>query len=139
MVGVIALVSGVSAVFFGSVLLRTWLRHGGASGTSHFRLLQILGHGAIGVLAVILVAVHLAVGRDPRWGWTAVVLLLTAGILGATMYLPWWRRGCKGLYGDHDPAGFYPAEDHFQRRTVLTHGALADLTWILLIVALLVT
>jgi len=67
------------------------------------------------------------------------VLLLTAGILGATMYLPWWWRGRKGLYGDHDPAGFYPAEDHFQRRTVLTHGALADLTWILLIVALLVT
>src|SRR5215203_2327838 len=139
MVGVIALVTGVSAVFLGSVLLRTWLRHGGASGTSHFRPPQILGHGAIGMLAVILVAVYLAVGRDPRWGWTAVVLLVTAGILGATMYLPWWWRGRKGLYGDHDPAGFHPAEDYFQSRTVVTHGALADLTWILLIVALLVT
>ena len=59
--------------------------------------------------------------------------------LGATMFLPWWRRGRKGLYGDNDPAGFYPAEDHFRMRTVQTHGGLADLTWVLLIIALLVT
>ena len=108
MVGVIALVTGASAVFFGSLLLRTWLRRGGASGTSHFRRLQIFGHAAVGILAVVLVVVHLAVGRDPRWGWTAVVLLLTASLLGATMFLPWWSRGRKGLYGDHDPAGFTP-------------------------------
>ena len=43
------------------------------------------------------------------------------------------------LYGDNDPAGFYPAEDHFRMRTVQTHGVLADLTWVLLIIALLVT
>ena len=43
-----------------------------------------------------------------RGGGTAVVVLLTAGLLGATMSLPWWRRGRKGLYGDNDPAGFYP-------------------------------
>jgi hypothetical protein len=59
-----------------------------------------------------LVVIHLVAGHDPRLGWTAVVLLLTASLLGATMFLPWWSRGCKGLYGDHDPAGFYPAEDH---------------------------
>jgi len=47
------------------------------------------------------------------------------------MFLAWWSRGRKGLYGDHDPAGFYPAEDHFRMRTVETHGGLADLTWIL--------
>jgi len=75
--------------------------------------------------------VHLAAGRNPRWGWTAVVVLFTASALGATMFLAWWSRGRKGLYGDHDPAGFYPAEDHFRMRTVQTHGGLADLTWIL--------
>jgi hypothetical protein len=99
MVSAIALVSGVSAVFVGSLLLRTWLRHSGASGTSHFRRIQILGHAAVGILGVVLVVVHLAAGRDPRWGWTAVVVLLTAGLLGATMFLPWWWRGRKGLYG----------------------------------------
>ena len=134
MVSATALVTGVSAVFVGSLLLRTWLRHGGASGTSHFRRIQILGHAAVGILGVVLVVVHLAAGRDPRWGWTAVVVLLTAGLLGATMFLPWWRRGRKGLYGDNDPA-----EDHFRMRTVQTHGGLADLTWVLLIIALLVT
>ena len=67
------------------------------------------------------------------------MLLLTAGLVGATMFLPWWWRGRKGLYGDNDPAGFYPAEDHFRMRTVQTHGALADLTWVVLIIALLVT
>jgi hypothetical protein len=138
-VGVIALVTGASAIVFGSLLLRTWLRHGGASGTSHFRPFQILGHAAVGILAVVSVIIHLAAGRDPRWGWTAVVLLLTAGLLGATMFLPWWSRGRKGLYGDNDPAGFYPAEDRFRMRTVFIHGGLADLTWVLLIIALLVT
>ena len=139
MVGALVVVTGASAIFFGSVLLRTWLRQGGASGTSHFRPFQILGHAAVGILGVVAVIIHLAAGRDPRWGWTAVVLLLTAGLLGATMFLPWWLRGRKGLYGDNDPAGFYPAEDHFPMPTVQTHGVLADLTWVLRITALLVT
>jgi hypothetical protein len=47
--------------------------------------------------------------------------------------------GPQGVYGDNDPAGFYPAEDHIRMRTVQTHGGLADLTWVLLIIALLVT
>jgi len=37
--------------------------------------------------------------------------------------------GPQGAVGDHDPAGFYPAEDHFRMTTVHTHGGLADLTW----------
>jgi hypothetical protein len=139
MISAIALVTGASAAFVGSLMLRTWLRYGGASGASHFRRIQILGHAAVGIVGVVLVVVHLAAGRDPRLGWTAVVVLLTAGTLGATMFGPWWWRGRKGLYGDKDPAGFYPAEDHFRMRTVQTHGGLADLTWVLLIIALLVT
>ena len=90
MVSAIALVTGVSAVFVGSLLLRTWLRHSGASGTSHFRRIQILGHAAVGILGVVLVVVHLAAGRDPRWDWTAVVVLLTAGLLLGR------RRSCRG-------------------------------------------
>ena len=68
----------------------------------HFRRLQIFGHAAVGILRG-------PCGRssrsrpDPRWGWTAVVLLLTASLLGATMFMPWWSRGRKGLYRDHDP------------------------------------
>jgi hypothetical protein len=139
MISVIASVTGVSAIFVGLLLLTTWLRHGGVSGTSHFRPLQIFGHAAVGILAVASVVIHVTAGRNPRWGWTAVLLLVAAGILGATMFLPWWWRGRKGLYGDNDPAGFYPAEDHFRMRTVQTHGVLADLTWVLLIIALLVT
>jgi hypothetical protein len=138
MLSAIAMIAGVSAFCVGSLLLRTWLRHGGASGASHFRRVQILGHAAVGVLGVVLVVGHLAVDRDLRWGWAAVVVLVLAGILGATMFVPWWRRGRQGLYGDHDPAGFYPAEDHFRMRTVVAHGGLADLTWVLLLIALLV-
>ena len=67
MVSAIALISGVSAVFVGSLLVRTWLGHGGASGTSHFRRIQIMGHAAVGILGVVLVVVHLAASRDPRW------------------------------------------------------------------------
>ena len=99
MVRAIASVTGVSAVFVGSLLLRTLLRHGGASGTSHFRRIQILGHAAVGILGVVLVVVHLAAGRDPLWGLTAVVVLFTASTLGATMFLPWWWRGRKGCMG----------------------------------------
>jgi hypothetical protein len=53
MVTAIALVTGASAVFVGPLLLRTWLRHGGASGTSHFGRIQILGHAAVGILGVV--------------------------------------------------------------------------------------
>ena len=41
----------------------------------------------MGIFAVVSVIIHVAAGRDPRWGWTAVVLLVTAGLLGATMFL----------------------------------------------------
>jgi hypothetical protein len=58
MVGAIALITGASAVFVGSLLLRTWLGHGGDSGTSHFRRIQILSHAAVGILGVILMVVH---------------------------------------------------------------------------------
>jgi hypothetical protein len=72
MVSAIALVTGVSAVFVGSLLLRTWLRHGGASGTSHFRRIQILGHAAAGILGAVLVIVisqpaGIRGGAGPRW------------------------------------------------------------------------
>jgi len=138
MLTVSALVAGAAALVLGAVLLRTWLRHGGTSGTTHIKRIQIFGHASVGVIGVILLICHLAADRDPAWGWTAVVVLLVAGTLGATMFLPWWRRGRKGLYGDNDPAGFYPAEDHFPMRTVLAHGVFADLTWVLLLIALLV-
>ena len=62
MVNVMALVTGASAIFFGIRLLNTWLRHGGASGASHFKPLQILGHAAVGILAVVSVIIHLAAG-----------------------------------------------------------------------------
>ena len=115
MVNAIALVTGVSAVFVGSLLLRTWLRHGGASGTSHFRRIQILGHAAVGILGVVLVVIHLAADRDPRWGWSAVVLLFTANILGATMLV----AGPQGAVWGQRPGRLLP------RRGLLpdAHGA----------------
>jgi hypothetical protein len=72
MVSAIALVTGVSAVFVGSLLLRTWLRHSGASGTSHFRRIQILGHAAVGILGVVLWSsisqlAGIRGGTGPRW------------------------------------------------------------------------
>ncbi len=66
MVSAWPLITGASAVFVGSLLVRTWLGHGGASGTSHFRRIQILGHAAVGILGVVLVVVHLAAGREIR-------------------------------------------------------------------------
>ena len=86
MVSAIALVTGVSAVSVGSLLLRAWLRHGGAYDTSHFRRIQILGLCGGRDPRVVLVVGHLAAGRDPRSGWVAV--LFTASTLGATMFLP---------------------------------------------------
>ena len=59
----------------------------------------------VGIVGVVLVVVHLAAGRDPRWGWAAVVVL-TAGTLGATMFGPWWRGAARGSMGDNDPASF---------------------------------
>lgn len=137
MVGVLALLAGVVAVGLGSVLLRTWLKHGGSSGDSHIKRLQIAGHATVGSVGVVLVAIYVFTHGAPQLGWSAVAILIVAGIIGATMFLPWWRRGRRGEYGDNDPAGFYPAEDHFPMRTVVAHGAVADLAWILMIVALL--
>ena len=55
MVSAIAMVTGASAVFFGSILVRTWLRHG-AFRTSHFRRIQILGPAAVGIVGVVTMA-----------------------------------------------------------------------------------
>jgi hypothetical protein len=117
-VSAIALVTGVSAVFVGFLLLGTWLRHGGASGTSHFRRIQILGHAAVGILGVVLVVVQLAADRDPRWRWTAVVVLFTASALGATMFLPWWWP--QGAVRGQRPCRLLP------RRGPLPHAQGAD-------------
>ena len=84
---------------------------------------------------MVLVVIHLVADRDPRWAGPRWCCSLLPASSGRRCW--WWGR--KGLYGDNDPAGFYPAEDHFRMRTVQTHGGLADLTWVLLIIALLVT
>jgi hypothetical protein len=137
MFGILAMITGVSAVLMGSVLLAIWLRHGGAAGRSHFRGFQVLGHATAGVVALILLVVYLAAVHTRGMGWTSVALLVLASLLGATMFLPWWWRGRQGKYGDNDPSGHFPAEDHFSLRTVVIHGLLADSTAVLLAIAIL--
>jgi hypothetical protein len=137
MLGILAMVTGVSAVLMGSVLLTIWLRHGGAAGRSHFRGVQILGHATAGIVGLILLVVYVVAVHTRGMGWTTVALLVLASILGATMFLPWWWRGRQGKYGANDPSGHFPAEDHFSLRTVVIHGLLADTTAVLLAIAVL--
>lgn len=119
MVSAIALVTGVSAVSVGSLLLRTWLRHGGACGTSHFRRIQILGHAAVGIL---------------EWSWWSAISQ-PAGIRGLAGWrcslppAPSGRRcSCRQCSGEPtSPAGAVtvdlPAEAGYPRRATLTCGA----------------
>ena len=68
-------------------------------------------------------------------GWSAVVLLFTANILGATMLV----AGPQGAVWGHRPGRLLPRRGPLPMRTMQTHGGLADLTWVLLTIALFLT
>lgn len=158
-----ALVTWLVAAFLGLELLLVWLRGGGGQpGRSHVRPAVMLGHAAAAVAAVALLVAYLLADRPDRLAWTTVAVTLTASLLGAAMYIPWWLRRRRGLQAraaqaaraaelvaaggapppqpappEAGPADVLPVERRYPNRIVLAHGFAADLTLALVLLVAL--
>jgi hypothetical protein len=93
MLAIMAVVTWLLAGALGLKLLLIWIRGGGTGPRrSHIRPALIFGHAAFAVAGLLLVVAYLLSG-EPDWlAWSATVVILTASLLGAAMYIPWWRR-----------------------------------------------
>jgi hypothetical protein len=93
MLAIMAVATWLLAGALGLKLLLIWVRGGGTGPRrSHIRPALIFGHAAFAVAGLLLVIAYLLSG-EPDWlAWTATVMILTASLLGAAMYIPWWRR-----------------------------------------------
>jgi hypothetical protein len=93
MLAIMAVAPWLLAGALGLKLLLIWVRGGGTGPRrSHIRPALIFGHAAFAVAGLLLVIAYLLSG-EPDWlAWTATVMILTASLLGAAMYIPWWRR-----------------------------------------------
>jgi hypothetical protein len=163
MLAIVALITGVIAGFLGLNLLVIWFKRGGTTaGRSHIRPSLMFGHAAAAVAGLALVIAYL-VGGEPTWlAWTASVVILTASLLGAAMFIPWWlqrRRAIKSRTAEGigaaapqiaqstsiqaagstaaGSASDLPVERKFPVRLVIIHGLVADLTLALVLLTAL--
>jgi hypothetical protein len=164
MLAIMALVTWLVAALLGLNLFLVWLRGDGArAGRSHLRPTVLFGHIAAALAVPVLLVAHL-LGDGPAWlAWTMTAVTLSASLLGAVMYIPWWFRrrralkaraaarastvlvaaGATGATTDKgpaarpEPADVLPVERRFSNRVVLAHGLTADLTLALVVLTAL--
>lgn len=132
-----ALVTWLLAALVGSYLLRTWFVNGGwrdrhEAQRSRFAPALILGHGGLAASGLGVWIGYLIVDAVPL-AWVACVILLPVATLGFTMFGLWVRAGHGRPYGRHAYAPRHAAEDHFPPPAVLTHGAFAVATVVLVL------
>jgi manganese efflux pump family protein len=132
-----SLVTWVLAALVGAYLLRTWLVNGGwrtwhEAQRSRFAPALIFGHGGLAATGLAVWIGYLAVNADPL-AWIAWVVLLPVAGLGFTMFGLWIRAGHGKPTGRHAYVPRHAAEDHFPPPAVLTHGAFAVATVVLVL------
>jgi len=129
-----ALVTWVVTAAFGFTMLVIWLRHGGLRKAPGGKIPPwlIFSHFALAASGLVLWIVYVATDTDAL-AWVAFIVLLFVAVLGWTMFLGLARRRDAG---GAEPAAT-PPERHFPLPVVLTHGAFAVTTVILVFLAAL--
>jgi hypothetical protein len=132
-----SLVTWVLAALVGAYLLRTWLVNGGwrtrhDAQRSRFAPVLIFGHGGLAATGLAVWIGYLAVDASPL-AWSAWAFLLPVAGLGFTMFGLWIRAGHGKPRGRHAYVPRHAAEDHFPPPAVLTHGAFAVATVVLVL------
>jgi hypothetical protein len=151
-----AIVAWLAAGLLGLNLLLIWLKGGGLrSGRSHLRPSVVFAHVMIAVAGLALLVAYLLNGRPTWLAWATVAVIVTSSILGAVMYISWWRGRRQALRARAAalaaaggavvprpaPSGavddILPVERRFSSRVVLAHGLVADLTLALVLLVAL--
>ena len=123
-----ALVAWLLTAAGGSVLFRTWLRHGGATQREGIRPARLLTHAGLAIAGLGLWIAFIA--TDESWlAWTAVTALAIVSAIGLLMLAGWLRGQNEARHTD------LPAEAAFPLPIVIAHGGLALLTVTLSILA----
>jgi manganese efflux pump family protein len=123
-----ALISWIATAGGGSVLLATWLAHGGLrqrhTGRTRFSMTVLISH--IGLAVIGLVVWILSILTDTNGlRWLALALLPVVAAIGVSMFVLWLGgRGAHAGLHEIDP----PAEQHFPSAVVIAHGAFAAVT-----------
>ena len=132
-----SLVTWILAALVGAYLLRTWLVNGGwrtrhESQRSRFAPALIFGHGGLAATGLAVWIGYLTLDAAPL-AWVAWAFLLPVAGLGFTMFGLWIRAGHGKPRGRHAYVPRHAAEDHFPPPAVLTHGAFAVATVVLVL------
>lgn len=114
----------------GSYLLVIWLRAGGlrqqATKITRFPAALVVGHPALALLALATWVVFLWTARGV-YAWGSFAVLVVAALLGFLLLTRWLTgRGGRHARG---------AEQEFPALAVLAHGAVAVLTFVLVLLA----
>lgn len=123
-----ALVMWIVAAIAGTYLLCVWLANGGlrqqATKITRFPVVLVVGHPALAVIALATWIVFLLTARTV-YAWSAFGVLAAAALLGFTLLTRWLTgRGGRHARG---------AEQAFPGLAVLTHGTVAVLTFVLVL------
>lgn len=123
-----ALVMWIVAAIAGTYLLCVWLASGGlrqqATKITRFPVVLVVGHPALAVIALATWIVFLLTARTV-YAWSAFGVLAAAALLGFTLLTRWLTgRGGRHARG---------AEQAFPGLAVLTHGTVAVLTFVLVL------
>lgn len=132
-----SLVTWILTAVAGAYLLRTWLVNGGwrtrhEAQRSRFAPALIFGHGGLAATGLLVWISYVVVKADPL-AWLAWIVLLPVAGLGFTMFGLWIRAGHGRPRGRHAYVPRHAAEDHFPPPAVLTHGAFAVATVVLVL------
>lgn len=137
------LITWVLAALVGGYLLVTWVANGGlrlrgGAARSRFAPPLILGHGALAATG-LGVWVAFLIGGAVALAWVALAILVPVAALGLTMFGLWISAGHGRPRGRHAYAPRHAAEDHFPPPAVLSHGAFALVTVVLVLLTALRT
>lgn len=123
-----ALVAWLVTAGGGSILLLTWLRHGGPSRREGIGLVRLSTHAGT-ALAGLACWIAFIATEDSWLAWVAVALLAVVSAIGLSMFVSWLRGRNEAQHTE------LPAEAAFPVPIVIAHGGLALLTVTLSVLA----
>jgi hypothetical protein len=123
-----ALVAWLLTAGGGSILLLTWLRHGGPSRREGIGLVRLVTHAGTALVGLACWIGFIA--TEGSWlAWVAVAFLAVVSAIGLSMFVRWLRGRNEAQHTE------LPAEAAFPVPIVIAHGSLALLTVTLSILA----
>ena len=134
----VSLATWILAALLGGYLFVTWIVYGGlrpraGDRASRFAPLLIFSHVGLAVFGLAVWIGYLVL-RTTALAWAALAVLVLVAALGSRMFGLWLRGGHGPSRGRHALGPRHVAEDHFPPPAVLSHGAFAVTTVVLVLI-----